>query len=80
MLKQSFTGFAKFGFYISLIEMPLESVLGKVSTAGMFVSGGLASLILDHKKTLIGNVWRFLGNGLMICVLGSFLNKPKFND
>lgn len=46
----------------------------------MFASGGLAALALSHKKTFMGNVRKFIGNGLFIYAFGLILNMKKFND
>mmetsp|Transcript_17154 Transcript_17154/g.23132 ORF Transcript_17154/g.23132 Transcript_17154/m.23132 type:complete len:100 (+) Transcript_17154:183-482(+) len=44
-LKKQSLHFARFGLYISLIELPLEIVLGRLNTPAIFVSGGLAAVL-----------------------------------
>ena len=43
-LKKQSLHFARFGLYISLLELPLEIVLGRLNTPAIFVSGGLAAV------------------------------------
>ena len=43
-LKKQSLHFARFGLYISLLELPLEIVLGRLNTPAIFISGGLAAV------------------------------------
>ena len=44
-LKRQSLHFARFGLYISLIEIPLELIMGRLNTPVMFFSGGLAAVL-----------------------------------
>lgn len=44
-LKKQSLHFARFGLYISLIEIPLEIVLGRLNTPAIFFSGGMAAVL-----------------------------------
>ena len=44
-LKRQALHFARFGLYISLIEIPLELVLGRINSPAIFFSGGLAAVL-----------------------------------
>jgi len=37
----------KFGWYIGIIEVPLEIAFGKISAPVVFVSGGGAACLMD---------------------------------
>ena len=65
----------KFGFYIALVEIPLELTIGKINTPCIFISGGLAACLADPRKGLANNVSKFLGSGTFIGLLGMFMNK-----
>ena len=43
-LKKQSLHFARFGLYISLIELPLEIIMGRLNSPAIFVSGGLAAV------------------------------------
>ena len=74
-LKRQSLGFMKFGFYISLIEIPLEIALGKITTPAVFFSGGLAAVLLNPGKTWGPRFGRFMSSGCFIGLLGMYMNK-----
>jgi len=43
-LKRNSLHFARFGLFISLIELPLEIVGGKLNFPAVFFSGGMAAV------------------------------------
>jgi len=43
-LKKQALHFSRFGLYISLLEIPLELIFGRVNSPCMFISGGLAAV------------------------------------
>ena len=67
----------KFGFYISLVEMPLEIFLGKVSFAVAFVSGGLAAILMDRRCTWGAMPMKFLSSGMFIGGIGLYMNRGQ---
>ena len=44
-LKKQSLHFARFGLYISLIEIPIEIVMGRLNAPAIFFSGGLAAVL-----------------------------------
>jgi hypothetical protein len=75
-MKKQATGFAKFGLYISLIEIPIEMVVGKLNAPAMFVSGGLAAVFLSHGGSSLGSkFFTFLSSGSFIGAIGLYMNK-----
>ena len=44
-LKRQALHFARFGFFIGLIEIPIELVVGRVNALGVFFSGGMAAVL-----------------------------------
>ena len=84
-LKKQSLGFMKFGFYISVLEIPLELAFGKISTPAVFVSGGLAAVLLDSRNLhfkfggpnphLPAVFMRFLSSGMFIGLIGMYMNK-----
>ena len=67
----------RFGFYISIIEMPIEIILGKLNAPAMFVSGGLAAVALEPKGTPGALLFRFMGSGFFIGAIGLFMNRGQ---
>ncbi len=65
----------KFGFYISIIELPLEIILGKISTPVVFCSGGLAACLVDPRGSWSMWLPKFLGSGMFIGGIGLFMNR-----
>lgn len=43
----------------------------------MFISGGLAGVLAQHRPTFLGNFRRFLSSGVFIGVLGGVMNRSK---
>ena len=76
-LKKQSLHFARFGLYISLLELPLEIVVGKLNTPAIFVSGGLAACFQQRYKGFGNAVTAFAGSGLFIGAIGLFMNKGK---
>lgn len=76
-LKKQSLHFARFGFYISLLELPLEIVLGRLNTPAIFVSGGLAAVFQTRYKGMGSVASAFIGSGVFIGALGLFMNKGK---
>lgn len=75
-LKRQSLHFAKFGFYISLIEIPIELIMGKVTCGGIFISGGAAAVLMDMRNaTPMAMFRRFLGSGAFIGGLSVFINR-----
>ena len=74
-LKRQALGFMKFGFYISLIEIPLELAMGKITAPAMLFSGGMAAVLLEFRGTFGSKVGRFFSSGLFIGLLGLYVNK-----
>ena len=84
-LKKQSLGFMKFGFYISLLEIPLELAFGKISTPAVVVSGGLAAVLLNPRDLKynfrgpnphLGPLFmRFLSSGAFIGMIGMYMNK-----
>ena len=52
-------------------------ILGRVSAVDMFISGGLAGVLMEPRKTFFGNFRKFIGSGAMIAVFGLFMNKEE---
>ena len=61
--------------YISLIEVPLELILGRINTPAIFFSGGMAAVLTDPRGGRGAMLSRFFGSGLFIGGLGMFMNK-----
>ena len=74
-MKGQMMGFARFGLYISIFEIPLEIIMGKVNGPAMFVSGGLAGVLLDVRPTFFANVRKFLSTGAFIGLFGAIINR-----
>ena len=75
-LKRQALHFSKFGLYISLIELPLELVLGKVNSPCIFISGGAAAVLCEPRfGTPAAMMTRFLGSGLFIGGIGLYMHK-----
>ncbi|CAI2381831.1 unnamed protein product [Moneuplotes crassus] len=84
-LKRQSLGFMKFGFYISLIEIPLELAFGKITTPAIILSGGLAAVLLQPRDLKfnwrgpnphLGPIFmRFLSSGMFIGLIGMYMNK-----
>ena len=74
-LKKQSLGFMKFGFYISLIELPLEIALGKITAPAVFFSGGLAAVFLEPRGSLGSKFGRFMSSGAFIGMIGLYMNK-----
>ena len=64
-----------FGWYISIIEIPLEIALGKLNTPVAFFSGGSAACLLHLQGPLSSYVGRFFGSGAFIGSMGLFMNR-----
>ena len=76
-LKRQSLHFARFGLYISLLELPLEIVLGKLNFPVIFFSGGMAA-VLQQRYTGFGNALSgFIGSGVFIGGLGLVMNRGK---
>lgn len=65
----------KFGWYIALMEIPLEIALGKISTPVVFVSGGGAAVLMDPRGPLGSQIPKFISSGAFIGGLGMFINR-----
>ena len=76
-LKKQSLHFARFGLYISLIELPLEIVMGRLNAPAIFFSGGLAAVLQTRYQGLGSAFSAFMGSGLFIGALGLFMNKGK---
>ena len=74
-LKRQALGFMKFGFYISIIEIPLELALGRITTPAVFFSGGMAAVLLEYRGTFASKLSRFWSSGAFIGLLGLYMNK-----
>ena len=74
-LKRQALHFSKFGLYISLIELPLELVLGRVNAPAIFFSGGAAAVMCDPRGSARAMFSKFLGSGAFIGLLGLYMNK-----
>ena len=74
-LKRQALHFARFGLYISLLEIPLELVFGRVNSIAMFFSGGLAAVLQNRYTGPAAAMNTFLGSGLFIGGLGAFMHK-----
>ena len=76
-LKKQSLHFARFGLYISLLELPMEIVIGKLNGPAIFWSGGMAA-VLQTRYTGLGNAFSaFLGSGIFIGGLGLVMNRGK---
>ena len=76
-MKRQALHFARFGLYISLIEIPLELVLGRVNAPAIFFSGGMAA-VLQTRYVGMGSAFsQFMGSGCMIGGLGLFMHSGK---
>ena len=73
-LKKQALHFARFGLYISLIEVPLELINGRVNAPAIFLSGGGAAVL----QTRYGGPWAtftsFMGSGVFIGGLGLYMH------
>ena len=76
-LKKQSLHFARFGLFISLLEIPLEIVNGRVNAPVIFFSGGMAAVLQQRYKGFGNAFSAFLGSGLFIGCLGLFMNKGK---
>ena len=76
-LKRHSLHFARFGLYISLLELPLEIVVGKLNTPAIFFSGGMAAVLQTRYKGMGTALSAFLGSGAFIGCMGLFMNKGK---
>lgn len=65
----------KFGWYIALMEIPLEIALGKISTPVVFCSGGGAAVLMSPHGPLAAQIPKFLSSGAFIGGLGMFINR-----
>lgn len=65
----------KFGWYIGLIEIPLEIAFGKISTPVVFFSGGAAAILAHPGGTPRSWIPRFISSGGFIGGLGLFMNR-----
>ena len=74
-LKRQSLGFMKFGFYISILELPLELALGKLSAPAIFLSGGLAAVLVDPRGSMGSKLGRFFSSGCFIGLLGLYMNR-----
>ena len=75
-MKRQSLHFAKFGLYISLIELPIELIMGRVNAGGIFFSGGAAAVLVEPRiGTPMQMLRRFLGSGLFIGGIGTYMNK-----
>ena len=74
-LKKQALSFMKFGWYISILEIPLEISLGKISTPVVFFSGGMAACLLNPKGTFKSKIPTFFGSGMFIGAIGGFMNR-----
>lgn len=65
----------KFGWYIGLMEIPLEIAIGKISAPVVFCSGGGAAVLMNPVGTLASQVPKFLSSGAFIGGLGMVINR-----
>ena len=70
----------KFGFYISILEIPLELALGKLSTPAIFLSGGLAAVLVEPRGGLGSKFGRFMSSGCFIGLLGMYMNRGNDSE
>ena len=76
-LKRQSLHFARFGLYISLIEIRLEIVWGRLNSPAIFISGGLAA-VLQTRYTGFANAFSaFMGSGIFIGAIGLFMHRGK---
>lgn len=76
-LKRQALHFARFGFFIGLIEIPIELVVGRVNALGVFVSGGLAACLQNRYTGFAPFLSTFLGSGCFIGGLGLYMHKGE---
>ncbi len=65
----------RFGFYISILEVPLELIIGRINTPAVFVSGGLSACLCDPHGPLKSHFGKFLGSGVFIGLIGLYMNR-----
>ena len=76
-LKKQSLHFARFGLYISLLELPLEIILGRLNTPVIFFSGGMAACLQVRYTGFANFASAFMGSGLFIGGLGLFMHRGK---
>ena len=74
-LKRQALHFARFGLYISLCELPLELIIGKVNTPAIFIAGGLAAAFQNRWIGIGSSLNNFMGSGMFIGALGLYMHK-----
>ena len=73
-LKRQALHFARFGLYISLLEIPLELIFGRVNAPAIFLSGGGAAVLQTRYTGPAAAFSSFLGSGLFIGGLGLYMH------
>ena len=73
-LKRQALHFARFGLYISLLEIPMELIFGRVNAPAIFLSGGGAAVLQTRYTGPAAAVSSFLGSGLFIGGLGLYMH------
>ncbi|CDW87203.1 UNKNOWN [Stylonychia lemnae] len=74
-LKRQALHFSKFGLYISLLELPIEIIMGRVNTPGIFFSGGMAAVLCNPRGSVSSMFSTFMGSGAFIGLIGLYMNK-----
>ena len=74
-LKRQSLHFARFGFYIGLIELPIELIVGRVNALGVFASGGLAAVLQSRYTGFANSFSTFMGSGMFVGALGLYMHK-----
>ena len=73
-LKRQALHFARFGLYISLLEIPLELIFGRVNAPAIFLSGGGAAVLQTRYTGPMAAFSSFMGSGLFIGGLGLYMH------
>ena len=73
-LKRQALHFARFGLYISLLEIPMELIFGRVNSPAIFLSGGGAAMLQTRYTTPAAAFSSFMGSGMFIGGLGLYMH------
>ena len=73
-LKRQSLHFARFGLYISLLEIPMEIIFGRVNSPAIFLSGGGAAALQIRYTGPSALFTSFMGSGCFIGSLGLYMH------